>query len=405
MFFFSFFFSFFFFFLLSFFFLPFSSSSWPPPRPRPCPLPHLIFSFPCTQKKLADTEALLKRLDLLEESVLVDRPELENAVREFCDKPTSDSHYMVVVGPRGSGKSTLVKKALLAVHRAGVVVTKIKTNAIDGLQSRLGVPQAQVTNDPEALAFQIKLAVKDPDVQKALRGKPLVVVVEIDSIVNEQVGLLRSIAQDLKTVGVDNGACRVVLVCSEALSTLALPPDKRQKFLWVDEMSKDEVKTFLDKRGAFMVKTPNDANAAMRARIEQTLPRRPQDLKSLLEEVGTRDPKNTEIFLGLDASKPEVVKKVDDYLAAELNTARTNVDYLLRQQPTLVPLAKLLLKTQEVTALEANELVEGGYNINNIAPIMREHKGIMYSGVSMTFRIYSPQHRQAFEEWLAKHKK
>jgi len=185
--------------------------------------------------------------------VYVERAELEDTLESFLREPiTAGSSYMVVVGPRGSGKSTLVSHVLSKMGE-GTLVVPIKATASD-LES-LVLRAALKQYEPHSRSvFSTTTPVEGGDLAERLKaaanargeeGWRPTLVLEITESGNS--ALVRSACTLLKGLTHDQPLCHGLIVLSSSFAVAELPDDGgRQRFLRVGAFSHGEASAHLD---------------------------------------------------------------------------------------------------------------------------------------------------------------
>lgn len=380
----------------------------------------------CLQEKLPT----LKIRQPVPDRLQVERPKLFEEIRQFCDSTEFPSQYMVVVGPRGSGKTTAVQLALQ--DRAGVVSVVMRPGVSfeDALLTQLGVPEAKRPKGFD-LPDQLK---RTMDASKAaLGGKDMVLVGEFDTNLTKDD--IKSVSTYIKELSTDARTCRGILVLSDANAAFALAPDsKRQSFLWVDELEPAEFHIYLDTHGLFKVNSPGDDNAVARERIRTMLSSRPQELQAVLDQVPRYLDKARQVLVSaaevelkdrqadlqvkiaelnkpipvterFDAANPVVTRALNLYIEKCIQDAEHSVTALLATggQP-YIRLTQALLQASDgrIRSIQAMDEFKMPAPVD-AAELIKKHHALLYHFPTHTYRIYSPAHRIAFERWFKEH--
>ena len=204
----------------------------------------------------------------------VPRRELEAALEAYLQQPYSKAGaYLVVYGPRGAGKSTLVEH-VLSRSGAGIVVVKTgdaQSTDLDTLvvgtalkQRRAAQPGTYVP--AEALKGQLyeRLEQATQAHRAAHPDEPHwrpTVVFDINKSGDSE--LIESACGHAKELANDKGLCHAIIVLSSSFAVAALPADPaRQEFLRVGTFSHEEASEVLDTSFA-----SDAAVAAVKARV------------------------------------------------------------------------------------------------------------------------------------------
>ena len=171
------------------------------------------------------------------------RSPLEKALSELIGH--KGSQYVVVVGPKCCGKSTLVNHVIEA-NPIGVIPVSMSsdfTNLYSAISVSLG--SSETTWNKKSLA-----GLFNNTIQLARRSKKFpsdwvpTIVVELDRATTDE--SVHNIARDIKLLCSDTRSCRGVLVLSDALAAFAIPKDTRARFFWVDDFTEDLAHQYFD---------------------------------------------------------------------------------------------------------------------------------------------------------------
>jgi hypothetical protein len=204
----------------------------------------------------------------LTKATYIERPGIEKVVKEaiYSSKPT---HYHIVYGARGVGKSSVVEQ--VAAGRAGVV--HVMVGSADNVESIISKFMFKVTGQKLNLHVPIlraslkdyTLRMKTRAQKKALDAKDtspvegdfipaIIFEVERGSVDNKQVmQQVRSLAKLISDV------CNCIIVISEANAVCEFGNDRRERYIYVDEMAFEETKAFLKLNKAFFYKEGEEA--------------------------------------------------------------------------------------------------------------------------------------------------
>lgn len=168
----------------------------------------------------------------------VSRPELEKKLEANITKGL----YCIVYGDKGVGKSAAVNDMFW--DKPGVVAIKVShLTKSDELVARLALKVLGPSGTP--------VSVQEEDLVSALESTamPITIIFEVERGKEDQqrstVGAVRSLAKSLAPYA------RCVIVVSEANAVLEFGDDKnRENYVYVDEMTREEAKQLLLKKGA-----------------------------------------------------------------------------------------------------------------------------------------------------------
>jgi hypothetical protein len=209
----------------------------------------------------------------------VRRPELEDALESFLRKPiTGGGTYMVVVGARGAGKTTLVKHVLSKVGN-GVLLVPI--GKVSSTEADLDAHIMQAALDEYAPQVKSPFAFSEPmkpcNLAKRLasaagaRGEGWRPTIVIDMTSSGDSALIKAVCARLKLIAHDEPLCHGILVLSRAFAVAELTDDAtRQTFLRVGSFSRDEASAHLDANFKALV-TKEVATVAAVAAVEERI--------------------------------------------------------------------------------------------------------------------------------------
>ena len=239
--------------------------------------------------------------DVLLKSKVDDSMELSEALKkeEIMARPGlaealtllgGEKEYMIVEGPRGSGKTTGVLLALSG--KPGVLRVKVTSEAVACVEiaKALRIPDGVANAMTQTMLEDVLHKTK-----KAAKGACPTIVVEFNRNA-ESDGYGKEQVSVLKEVCVDKRLANVVIVLSDADAAFAMPEDiARQEKVWLDDFTQVDADTFLDKLGA------------------------PQARDELFYQVGTRPMQLVRAF----------EKGFTEYIALEQGQAAKNIRELL----------------------------------------------------------------------------
>jgi hypothetical protein len=281
-----------------------------------------------SERTRVEVEAILaarappSQADKLE--VYVKRADLEEELRSFVREPIDNAgSFVIVVGPRGAGKSTLVSHVLHGMGKGTLVVpidatvkaSDLKNRVLDEALMRYG-PQNEsyyATSTPvdgKHLAERLEAAAN----ARGEEGWRPTLVLEISQSGDGE--LIRSACVLLKHITHDRPLCHGILVLSSSFAVAELPNDRRrQRFLPVGAFSRDEASAYLDAKFT----TNLSAKVANRAVVDAVKERFLQ-LTTLPKDVGDF----TRVLLGSE-SEEDFSARAEAWMNKFEATARKDV--------------------------------------------------------------------------------
>ena len=324
----------------------------------------------------------------------IHRPDITHPITSYLN--TKSGHgYMVVIGPRGGGKSTAV------------------TQAVKGRKGTIGISVNEKTNIYEVITEALYRSERTSNATENLRKSNYVIsnemqlddlllkatdmhephdplwrptfVVEIDRGAQDR--LVKDLARVFKRLSVDLRAAHVILVLSNEVAAFALPSDPtRQKKVWVEDYTLLEAESYLDIRG-FLIPTQDKNKAAEDlANVEQR--------RKLFKLGGTRPS-----FLKMVCDMGEPL--LDQTLAEFLGDAEDEIRGLLWKataQQFASDFARLtceLLKTTDDVGVPSSATGDYLAPPDTVVEAFKKHHAMVYHSPSRAYRFFSPAHRHA----------
>jgi len=168
----------------------------------------------------------------------VSRPKIEAKLNEaFTYTSLGGGSYTIVYGPKGIGKTELVDH--VASGKKGVIkVTVSSANTKEGIiqttsKKLLGIPTTHSEFDTDIFVSAVKKS-----------GIIPTIIFEVERAVSHDddvVSTVRSLSKELAR------SCRCIIVLSEANAALEFGNDEREKFIYVDEMEREEATQLVEK--------------------------------------------------------------------------------------------------------------------------------------------------------------
>lgn len=189
----------------------------------------------------------------------VTRPSFEKTILKVSNNVLEDKRsgiYTIIVGPTGSGKSSVVARVLCGKRGALHLVINEKDTQYSimlKLYQQIGLkydPDRKVSVDHFPLVLQ-KAA-------ENRNGLPITFVFEMQSGGPSAIRLVKLIA------GKFASDANVIVILSDMNSATAFREDSKQQFIWVDEMTKQEAEDYAKKLH------PGVSNADLNLIMEKT---------------------------------------------------------------------------------------------------------------------------------------
>jgi hypothetical protein len=346
-------------------------------------------------------KAILTPRSLLAENVpvYVPRPFFEAQLTPHVAHASQD--YIVVVGPRGVGKSRVVDAVV--ADRPGVLLVDLgeSQSVVDAIFSALG--ENLVSDFPERSANVLKdlfqrVAVRHRRMHPAEPDWVPTLVVEVHSGKDGQ-AMVYSVATVAKSLNTDKRCCRVILVLGDVDAAFGLPSDGfRQTLVWIDDFTSDEANQFFDNVCCLPLRQRFDAN---NTDLNDRLRRR------WFEFVGTR-PAALEFVANQLARVPiaSLDERVDALISEQMTQATRVLGKLFEQEgsPSGADFQRLVeTMLQEPDRAVSAETLNGDLKIPEVATtILRKYHALMYHVPSGTYRFYSPTFLHAARKLLNK---
>ena len=305
----------------------------------------------------------------------------EAELAAFFRSSLKNNRYLIVVGPRGCGKSTVVRAATSGQH--GVIHTSFATGtkldqAYNLLLAEIGVSDYAVSN--EKAVAKLFRKVQQQKVPNDPTWRPIVVV-EFDRGVEDN--LIATFTPSLKKLGTDEQAAHVVLVLSDANAVFALKPDEgRQHFLWVGDLTVDEANDVLDRFGHLHCHHADNAtatNCTLRARI--------------FEQLGTRM---------LDVVAAAAHLNVEAYIQQRISLAVGHFNGLTSpKRPVGADFARLVCALLEDPQHHVSDDVATTFlpSPEEATKYLKAHHALLFHTPSRTWQFYSVAHLNAAKVW------
>ena len=173
----------------------------------------------------------------------ISRPPLESKIQNIYNSSKETDAYTVLVGVKGSGKSSTVAHVLS--NKPGVLYMTLMIESDTSsslLQKLLAISGERCDENINILDINILYPVLN-QAAKDMGGRRVTVVLEIErgADSNSVLYMAKSAAKKLAV------ASNVIIILSEANAGLMFGDDLRQKFIWVDGMTEDEATSYAKK--------------------------------------------------------------------------------------------------------------------------------------------------------------
>ena len=268
-----------------------------------------------------------------------------------------DDCYTIVYGPKGIGKTELVDHT--AIGRKGVVKVKVssankKEEVVQSITKKLiGDTNIHDWNIESLIEAVKKCAIIPTIIFDIERG-------DDNTVVGDQVVVaVKSLSKDLAPY------CRCIVVLSEATAILKFGKDRREKFIYVDEMEREEAKELL--------KLKSKLTEAQMSYVFETIGTSPLDLIKLSKEVSD-------------------TYSVKDYVADVLREVKVGLR-AFRHKPILKALRRNL---NGVHLDYFKDQVDGGIDLSDPVAVgiaMKTHDAIVYRKELDMYMLMSTAHR------------
>jgi energy-coupling factor transporter ATP-binding protein EcfA2 len=342
----------------------------------------------CDRDCRAEKAILTPHLLLAENMpVYVPRPFFEAQLAPHVAHASQE--YIVVIGPRGVGKSRVVDAVV--ADRPGVLLVDVgeSQSVVDAIFSSLG--ENLVSDFPERSTNVLKdlfrrVALRHRRKHPAEPDWVPTLVVEVRSGKDGR-AMVHNVAPVIKSLNTDKRSCRVILVLSDADAAFGLPTDDdRQMLVWVDDFTSDEANQFFDNVGCLPLRQRFDAN---NTDLNDRLRRR------WFEFVGTR-PAALEFVANQLARVPvaSLDDRVDELIDAQLEAATNLLRALFEQSASpngaqFRQLVELLLQAPDHAVGRAQ--LTGDVALPDVATnVLKRYHALIYHIPSSSYRFYSP---------------
>jgi hypothetical protein len=312
---------------------------------------------------LANSKAIFSE-DTGISSMYIPRIELENKIENiYFNNNLISGEYNIIYGTKGAGKSSLVARVLR--DKVGVVLLPVgQGDTIESIIRKLFV----------SCGVSYSKSIELIDVQRALKkaseknNRPLTIVFDVDRGGSSQ-DVFILVKQASKKFALD---ANVLIVLSEANAVLGFGEDKRQNFVWVDELTEIEAKQYLKRRGI-------DENSA--------------EVELFLRDIGALP---LDLCLFVKALKSG--QTAQQYMDKMVSLARADL-VAFSLQSILVALKKSPegVKTEDFKGKEVKGLLLS--QPKDVGVAMKKQNAIVYHFDSKEYRMFSKAHKTALKQY------
>jgi len=325
----------------------------------------------------------------------VDRDGLEERIRAHVNQDDV-TNYLVVVGPRGGGKSTAIKRVL--ARRARVVYVELDetTKTIyDALLSKTLWLSFFFSYRRSLAAYELYPGYKKP-----------VFVVEISTPASDVT--VKNEAQQLKELCTAHKGAHGILILSDANAAGKLnQDDDRQKFVWVGVFSENELERLFDNLGVLV--TGGDAEAAaLRRKIIDEIGPTPQDIVNAAGDAKAAEKIAAEAARSSGATEAECVaagraavrEVFEQWCEQKQRDASIAVNHLVTQaqhKDGFRRLLPVLVESYPVGVSPENHL-----SAKEASTDIKDYHAISFNAEAKVYQFYSRAHYHAARRWLQK---
>lgn len=315
--------------------------------------------------------AKLPALNEIDKQKYIHRAELGAALKSFVDEPPAQQ-YLIVYGPKGSGKTTLVvqelqdREGVVRVDVGAAVTKDAVTQAIARALHLDGAEQVQAMDFYQVIAGCKK---KPTIIFEIERGK--------DDV--GDINTIRSLAKKFAELG-----ARCVLILSETTTAVVFGRDRaRESYLYVGEMKQEEARELLKKRGTTLSE---------------------EEMTEVFKMVGTKPTLLTGLVTAeMMAAKANTKLKVKDFIGSCLEQAKKELTAFrfrqiiaaLKQSPSGVPTSQFLSTEEKGVELDNPVLVSEA-----VKKFSAQDSAVVYRLETDTYELATTAHRTALASLL-----
>jgi hypothetical protein len=305
------------------------------------------------------------KFDYVNSPNYVARPTIESEILNvYNNKDIEKGAYYIVYGVKGAGKTSAVKHVL--GNKSGVVLVRISENDTNETIIKKIFAKCGVTLKEDADVGKIVDSMGDAMVKR--NGHPITIVFEVErgSSSPQILSIIKHISKDFAL------AANVLIVLSEANAILGFGEDKRQKFILVDQMTREEAEQFVKKLAPNI--SSNDFNKF--ADLCGTIPLVLRDFCD-------------DFLQGLT---------VDECIANVVDSARGDLVAFIHK-----PILSALKKSPGGVSIDAfNNVENDGVLLSSpklVAPAMKISNAIYYDFKARRYKLFSKAHETALKNY------
>ena len=316
-------------------------------------------------QKLSNSLAEVKMKRQHESGYYVERHKLESKIVAMYNNTfLRNGDYYIIYGVKGAGKTSAVNHAL--GDKAGVVLARVTENdSVESIIAKIFVACGVVVDK----AIGLDQINEELQAAKEKRhGQPMTVVFEVEkgSSSPSVLSLVKHTAKEFALFA------NVLIVLSEANAVLGFGDDPRQKFILVEEMTREEAEQCVKKCA------PGISS---------------EDFNKFADKCGT-----IPLMLGQFCAAVVAGKSADEYIGEVVESARRDLIAFLHK-PILIALKKT---PGGVRSNIFDNVKHDGVLLCEpklVAPAMKLRNTVMYDFETGMYKLFSKAHQTALETY------
>jgi len=293
----------------------------------------------------------------------ISRPALEGKILAVYEKvDLSGGYYTIVYGVKGAGKSTSVQAAL-GDKTGVVVVTVVEGDTREKVIARIYQSYLKIRLDSSS---SIEITDAFLAATKERGGRPVTVVFEVETSSDVVMNVVKHISKEFSE------AANVLIVLCEANAVLSFGKDPRHKFIFVDEMTREEARQYVKKSNPKI--SSDDFN-----KFADKCGARPMALENLCWAV--RDGQTVDEHIGkvLDLARGDLVAFIHTPILAALKKTPGGVHHTFFDA------------VEDHGALLSSP--------KDVVPGMKKVGAIMFDFEAREYKLFSKAHQTALETY------